>query len=90
MPKPLLTDEMIRQAKRDKARLEAEIAQARQDDTQLIKQFASQKAALEKNQIYKSRRIETQKRDARGKKMTKYIVLLVVLLIVITIIVFKF
>lgn len=90
MPKPLLTDEMIRQAKRDKARLEAEIAQARQDDTQLIKQFAPQKAKLEKNQIYKSRRIEAQKREARGKKITKYIVILVVLLIIITIIVFKF
>lgn len=90
MPKPLLTDEMIRQAKRDKSRLEAEIAQARQDDTQLIKQFAPQKAKLEKNQIYKSRRIEAQKREARGKKITKYIVILVVLLIIITIIVFKF
>ncbi len=51
MPKPLLTDEMIQQAAREKERLEREIAQARQDDTQLIKQFAPQKAKLEKNSV---------------------------------------
>lgn len=90
MPKPLLTDEMIQQAAREKERLEREIAQARQDDTQLIKQFAPQKAQLEKNSVYKSRRIESQKREARGKKITKSIVILVVLLIIITVIVFKF
>ena len=90
MPKPLLTDEMIQQAAREKERLEREIAQARQDDTQLIKQFAPQKAKLEKNSVCKSRRIESQKREERGKKITKYIVILVVLLIIITVIVFKF
>jgi hypothetical protein len=90
MPKPLLTDEIIRQAEREKKQLEREIAQARQDDTQLIKKFASQKAKMEKNQIYKSRRIESQKRDERGKKITKYIVILVILLLIVTIIVFNF
>ncbi len=68
MPKPLLTDEMIQQAAREKERLEREIAQARQDDTQLIKQFAPQKAKLEKNSVYKSRRIESQKEKSGGKK----------------------
>lgn len=90
MPKPLLTDEMIQQAAREKECLEREIAQARQDDTQLIKKFAPQKAQMEKNLVYKSRRIEAQKREERGKKITKYIVILVVLLIIITVIVFKF
>ncbi|GAX47166.1 cell wall synthase accessory phosphoprotein MacP [Pseudolactococcus reticulitermitis] len=90
MPKPLLTDEMIRQAAREKERLEREFEQARQDDTQLIKQFAPQKAQLEKNQVYKSRRIESQKREERGKKITKYIVILLILLVIITVIVFKF
>lgn len=90
MPRPLLTDDIIKQAEREKERLEQEIAQARQDDTQLIKKFAPEKAKMEKNQIYKSRRIESQKRDERGKKITKYIVILLVLLIIVTIIVFKF
>lgn len=46
MPKPLLnTDEMIQQVLW-KERLEREIAQARQDDTQLIKKFAPQKAQM--------------------------------------------
>lgn len=48
MPKPLLTDEMIQQAAREKECLEREIAQARQDDTQLIKKFAPQKAQMGK------------------------------------------
>ncbi len=71
MPKPLLTDEMIQQAAREKERLEREIAQARQDDTQLIKQFAPQKAKLEKNSVYKSRRIESQKKRTAGEKNHK-------------------
>ncbi|GAB2020963.1 cell wall synthase accessory phosphoprotein MacP [Pseudolactococcus yaeyamensis] len=90
MPKPLLTDEMIQQAAREKERLEREIAQARQDDTQLIKKFAPQKAQMAKNQVYKSRRIESQKREERGKKITKYIVILLILLVIITVVVFKF
>jgi hypothetical protein len=90
MPKPLLTDDIIAQAAREKKRLEQEIAQARQDDTQLIKKFAPEKAKLAKNQIYKSRRIEAQKREERGRKITKYIVILLILLMIITIIVFNF
>lgn len=48
MPKPLLTDEMIQQAAREKERLEREIAQARQDDTQLIKQICAAKSEIGK------------------------------------------
>ncbi|GFH42527.1 hypothetical protein Hs30E_10780 [Lactococcus hodotermopsidis] len=90
MPKPILTDDVIEKAKRDKKRLEREIAQARKEDTQIIKKFAAEKKALEKNQVYKSRRIESQKREERSKKMTKYIVILAILLLIVTIIVFNF
>lgn len=90
MPKPLLTDEIIRAAKQNKKRLEQEFAQAKQDDTQLIKKFSSDKKKLAKNQVYKSRRIETQKREERGKKITKSIIILLILLIIVMIVVFKF
>lgn len=90
MPKPLLTDEVIRAAKQNKKRLEQEFAKAKQDDTQLIKKFSSEKNKLAKNQVYKSRRIETQKREERGKKITKSIIILIILLIIVTVIVFKF
>ncbi|GFH40974.1 cell wall synthase accessory phosphoprotein MacP [Pseudolactococcus insecticola] len=90
MPKPLLTDDIINQASREKQRLDDEIARAKSSDPELAKKFAAQKAQIEKNQIYKSRRIEAQKRDERGKKMTKYIVILAILLIIVMIVVFKF
>ena len=90
MPRPLLTDDIIKEAKRNKKRLEQDLLQAKQDDTQLIKKFASEKTKLEKNQIYKSRRIESQKREERGKKITRSIIILAILLIVVMIIVFKF
>lgn len=90
MPRPLLTDDIIKEAKRNKKRLEQELLQAKQDDTQLIKKFASEKTKLEKKQIYKSRRIESQKREERGKKITRSIIILAILLIVVMIIVFKF
>lgn len=90
MPKPLLTDEVIRAAKQNKKRLEQEFEKAKQDDTQLIKKFSSEKNQLAKNQVYKSRRIETQKQEERGKKITKSIIILIILLIIVTVIVFKF
>ena len=90
MPRPLLTDDIIKEAKRNQKRLEQELLQAKQYDTQLIKKFASEKTKLEKNQIYKSRRIESQKREERGKKITRSIIILAILLIVVMIIVFKF
>lgn len=90
MPRPLLTDDIIKEAKQNQKRLEQELLQAKQDDTQLIKKFASEKTKLEKNQIYKSRRIESQKREERSKKITRSIIILAILLIVVMIIVFKF
>lgn len=90
MTKPLLTDEIIKDAKQNKQRLEQEFERAKQDDTQLIKKFSSEKTKLAKNQVYKSRRIETQKREERGKKITRSIVILGILLIIVIIIVFKF
>jgi hypothetical protein len=67
MPKPLLTDEMIQQAAREKECLEREIAQARQDDTQLIKKFAPQKPKWKKIWFIKAVVLKL-KREERGKK----------------------
>ncbi|MDR0298332.1 MAG: cell wall synthase accessory phosphoprotein MacP [Streptococcaceae bacterium] len=75
MAKPILTDEMIDDANRDRAALEADIRRGMQRDEALIKKYDEKERALAKNSTHKSRRIETAKSSIRGKKLTKYIII---------------
>ena len=81
MPKPLLTDEVIEQAKREKKNLERRLQRELEEDTEIVKKYDSIEKQLSKNSVYKSRRIENAKAQKRGKVINKW--LLIVTLIVV-------
>ena len=57
MPKPLLTDEVIEQAKQDKKNLERRLQRELEEDTEIAEKYDSIEKNLSKNAVYKSRRI---------------------------------
>ena len=61
MPKPLLTDEVIEQAKQDKKNLERRLQRELEEDTEIAEKYDSIEKNLSKNAVYKSRRIENAK-----------------------------
>ena len=85
MPKPLLTDEVIEQAKQDKKNLERRLQRELEEDTEIAEKYDSIEKNLSKNAVYKSRRIENAKAQKRGKAINNWlfiVTLLVVLLAV--------
>ena len=73
MPKPLLTDEVIEQAKQDKKNLERRLQRELEEDTEIAEKYDSIEKNLSKNAVYKSRRIENAKAQKRGKVINKWL-----------------
>ena len=60
MPKPLLTDEVIEQAKQDKKNLERRLQRELEEDTEIAEKYDSIEKNLSKNAVYKSRNVGKQ------------------------------
>lgn len=69
MPKPLLTDEVIEQAKQDKKNLERRLQRELEEDTEIAEKYDSIEKNLSKNAVYKSRRIEMPRLKNVGKQL---------------------
>ena len=80
MPRPILTDDIIEQAKRDRRRLERNLQRELESDQELAEKYDEIERELSKNSVYKSRRIENAKQKNRSKRVNKW--LIIVLLIV--------
>lgn len=80
MSKPLLTDEMIEQAKREKW---DELANEHLDD-ELFSQ-----TEFQEERIYKSRRIENKKRSLFRSKLNRILLVIILLLMLLLWAVFK-
>lgn len=92
MPKPLLTDEVIEQAKQDKKNLERRLQREFEEDTEIAEKYDSIEKNLSKNAVYKSRRIENAKAQKRGKVINKwlFIVTLIVVLLAVAFFLYYF
>ena len=92
MPKPLLTDEVIEQAKQDKKNLERRLQRELEEDTEIAEKYDSIEKNLSKNAVYKSRRIENAKALKRGKAINKwlFIVTLIVVLLAVAFFLYYF
>lgn len=92
MPKPLLTDEVIEQAKQDKKNLERRLQRELEEDTEIAEKYDSIEKNLSKNAVYKSRRIENAKAQKRGKAINKwlFIVTLIVVLLAVAFFLYYF
>ena len=82
MPRPLLTDDVIEKAERDRKKLERRLQQELEEDCEIAEKYDHIERELSKNLVYKSRRIENAKAKKRGKTVNKWlwIVVLIVLL----------
>ena len=87
MPKPLLTDEVIEQAKQDKKNIERRLQRELEEDTEIAEKYDS----IEKN-LSKNRRIENAKAQKRGKAINKwlFIVTLIVVLLAVAFFLYYF
>lgn len=79
--RPILTDDIVNQAKRERERLEEDIRRGMQEDTQLVRKYDEIERKQKKQAVYKSRRIENVKTKERGKKLNRYLVILIVILL---------
>jgi hypothetical protein len=77
MPKkPLLTDDIVEQARLKRARLEENLRKGMEEDSELSRKYDEEEKRLQKQAIYKSRRIENAKTQQRGKHLLKYLFIL--------------
>ena len=92
MPKPLLTDEVIEQAKQDKKNLQRRLKRELEEDTEIAEIYDSIEKNLSKNAVYKSRRIENAKAQKRRKAINKwlFIVTLIVVLLAVAFFLYYF
>jgi hypothetical protein len=79
--RPLLTDDIVDKAKRDREQLEEDIRRGMQEDTRLVRKYDEIERKQQKQAVYKSRRIENVKVKARGKKLNRYLVILIIILL---------
>ena len=82
MAKPLLTDEVIEQARRDKERLEQQLRQEMENDPELAAKYDKIEQDLSKKSVYKSRRIEQAKQRKRGKTINKWLWIVVLIVVI--------
>lgn len=81
MPKPILTDDIIEKARHDREQLEENIRRGMQEDKQLAAKYDAKEAQLQKQAVYKSRRIENEKTKQRGKKLDRFLIISIFILL---------
>jgi hypothetical protein len=89
MPKPLLTDDIIKDYEEDQEEFDRKLKQEMDDDTKLIKKYDQLERKLEKSSVNKSRRIENAKRSERDKSINKWIFILILMLAFLAFAIFK-
>lgn len=82
MSKPLLTDDIIEQAKKDKARLEQKLKAEMQEDQELSQKYEKIERDLSKKAVYKSRRIENAKQKQRSKSINKWLWIIILIVVI--------
>lgn len=82
MPRPLLTDDVIEQAEREKLEAELRLRRELEEDVELGEKYDQKEEELAKQAVYKSRRIENVKAKERGKKINKWLWLIVLVVVV--------
>lgn len=82
MPRPILTDEMIEEAKHNKRRLEQNLKMEMENDEVLAKKYEKIEKDLSKQTVYKSRRIENAKQVKRSKSINKWLMIVVFIVII--------
>ncbi|GBG97031.1 cell wall synthase accessory phosphoprotein MacP [Lactococcus termiticola] len=92
MPRPLLTDDIIEQAQREKLEAELRLRRELEEDEELAQKYDQKEEELAKQAVYKSRRIENVKVKERSKKLNKWlwIILLVALLLLVLFVLYYF
>lgn len=81
MPKPILTDDIVEKARRDREQLEKNIRHGIEKDEQLAAKYDAEEARLQKQAVYKSRRIENAKTKQRGKKLDRFLIISIFILL---------
>jgi len=71
MPRPLLTDDVIERAQREKLEAELRLRRELEEDEELAQKYDQKEEELAKKAVYKSRRIENVKVKERSKKLNK-------------------
>ncbi|MFV0555674.1 MAG: cell wall synthase accessory phosphoprotein MacP [Lactovum sp.] len=79
--KPLLTDDIVNQARQGRHRVEEEIRRGLKEDTELAEKYDKMEREQKKQHVYKSRRIENQKTKVRGRFLLRYLFILWAILI---------
>ena len=75
MPKPLLTDDIIEDAKRKRRRLERILKEELEQDREISEKYDKLERDLSKNAVYKSRRIENAKQKKRSSRVNKWLLI---------------
>ena len=88
MPKPLLTDEIIEKAKREREQLERNLQREMKEDETLAEKYIKIEQKLSKHAVYKSRRIENVKQRERNKKVNKWLWIVVLIVVVLGVLFF--
>lgn len=88
MPKPLLTDEIIEKAKREREQLERNLQREMKEDETLAEKYNKIEQKLSKHAVYKSRRIENVKQRERNKKVNKWLWIVVLIVVVLGVLFF--
>ncbi|MFC4651315.1 cell wall synthase accessory phosphoprotein MacP [Lactococcus nasutitermitis] len=82
MPRPLLTDEIIEQAKQDKERIERELQREMENDREISEKYDKIEQDLSKQAVYKSRRIENVKQQRRSKLINKWLLIVTIIVVI--------
>ncbi len=88
MPRPILTDEIIEQAKRDKEQLERNLQREMENDREIAQKYDKIEKDLSKQAVYKSRRIENAKQNQRRKTVNKWLWIVIIVVLVLLVLFF--
>ncbi|MGM9885972.1 MAG: cell wall synthase accessory phosphoprotein MacP [Lactococcus sp.] len=75
MPRPILTDEIIEEARRNRKHLERHLQEEMEQDEELSEKYSKIEKDLSKKSVYKSRRIENAKQVERSKSVNKWLII---------------
>lgn len=82
MPRPLLTDDVIEEARREKKDLDRRLMAELEADEEISSKYEKIERKQAKNAVYKSRRIENAKAKDRSHKINKYLTWTIILVII--------
>lgn len=81
MPRPILTDDIVDEARQKREQLEEDIRRGIKENPVISAKYDKEAKQLKKQAVYKSRRIENAKTKARGNKLNLYLVIAILILL---------